>query len=51
MRAKLFRYDHCADPKEWKERGTGNLNLNKHNNPIYHALNDRKYLPGNQVIN
>jgi hypothetical protein len=23
MRAKLFRYDHCADPKEWKERGTG----------------------------
>ena len=23
LRAKLFRYDHSTDPKEWKERGTG----------------------------
>ena len=23
LRAKLFRYDHSTEPKEWKERGTG----------------------------
>merc|ERR1712018_309681 len=27
MRAKLFRYDSCADPPEWKERGTGDVKL------------------------
>lgn len=30
MRAKLFRYDHCADPHEWKERGTGDVKLLQH---------------------
>ncbi|XP_012942374.1 ran-specific GTPase-activating protein [Aplysia californica] len=30
LRAKLFRYDHEADPKEWKERGTGECKILKH---------------------
>ena len=33
MRAKLFRFDTCAEPPEWKERGTGDVKLmqNKEN--------------------
>ena len=31
MRAKLFRYDSVEDPPEWKERGTGDVKLLKHN--------------------
>jgi len=30
LRAKLFRYDNEADPKEWKERGTGECKILKH---------------------
>ncbi|XP_048757523.1 ran-specific GTPase-activating protein-like [Ostrea edulis] len=31
MRAKLFRFDNAAEPPEWKERGTGDVKLLKHN--------------------
>ena len=27
---KPCRYDSCADPPEWKERGTGDVKLLKH---------------------
>jgi len=30
QRAKLFRYDNESDPKEWKERGTGECKILKH---------------------
>lgn len=29
-RAKLFRYDTNEDPPEWKERGTGDVKLLRH---------------------
>ncbi|ESN94000.1 hypothetical protein HELRODRAFT_186048 [Helobdella robusta] len=30
LRAKLFRYDRESEPKEWKERGTGEVKILKH---------------------
>lgn len=30
LRAKLFRYDNTSDPKEWKERGTGDVKILRH---------------------
>lgn len=29
-RAKLFRYDCDAEPREWKDRGTGDVKILKH---------------------
>jgi len=29
-RAKLFRYDTTLDPREWKERGTGDVKILQH---------------------
>ena len=29
-RAKLFRYDSASDPREWKERGTGDVKILRH---------------------
>jgi len=29
-RAKLFRYDCTSDPREWKERGTGDVKVLRH---------------------
>jgi Ran-binding protein 1 len=31
LRAKLFRYDSTGEPREWKERGTGEVKILKHN--------------------
>jgi len=31
LRAKLFRYDSTGEPREWKERGTGDVKILKHN--------------------
>ena len=31
MRAKLYRYDSSTNPAEWKERGTGEVKLLRHN--------------------
>ncbi|CAH1118368.1 unnamed protein product [Phaedon cochleariae] len=31
IRAKLYRFDSVSEPPEWKERGTGELKLLKHN--------------------
>ena len=30
LRAKLFRFDQDAEPREWKERGTGEVKLLQH---------------------
>lgn len=35
MRAKLFRFDSTADPAEWKERGTGEVKILKHEEENY----------------
>jgi len=29
-RAKLFRYESESDPREWKERGTGDVKILRH---------------------
>ena len=37
-RAKLFRYDNDSDPKEWKERGTGECKVLKHKQTGYRRI-------------
>nr|CAH7743049.1 unnamed protein product [Callosobruchus chinensis] len=31
IRAKLYRFDSASDPPEWKERGTGEMKILRHN--------------------
>lgn len=38
LRAKLFRYDNESDPKEWKERGTGECKILKHKKTSFRRI-------------
>lgn len=38
IRAKLFRFDSSADPAEWKERGTGEVKILKHEDDYVRIL-------------